>query len=388
MKKDKYLYRIDEIVDNYRNGLASIYELANIFRIQLDANRIQDYKVLECNAKRLEILDEKNNVIYTSVVVKGCSTDIEVKSKRSILLVITKSDDSVIERFYSLSGKLLLEKMDISYGDNELHIERSFSHLDDIVREFKIVYGAYYRDLIGKLNIKPCLTQHLQKEIKEGLVQSVTYHMHAHDYFSDSDEVNISFSTSVDNLVYHFNPIRYANNCYLWGTCIRNTQHLGEISVLNFNGYKSNSNIKHILKIVKRNYMFEISYTIDNQNLTECENRQINFPGISVDFIKSEELASLINFLEMNGDNDFIEAVIRELNLYKDKLHAFELGIDKEVSNDPTFNIFSNSNLEEIEGMIRQNKEGLFDSFENKFQEATHLPAIGEDGTRKRKKKE
>ena len=58
MKKDKYLYRIDEIVDNYRNGLASIYELANIFRIQLDANRIQDYKVLECNAKRLEILDE------------------------------------------------------------------------------------------------------------------------------------------------------------------------------------------------------------------------------------------------------------------------------------------------------------------------------------------
>ncbi|MDE5539881.1 MAG: hypothetical protein K2J20_05290, partial [Bacilli bacterium] len=343
---------------------------------------------------RLEILDEKNNIHYTSVVVNRNSFE-DAKIKRNALLIIEKSDDCTIKRCFSLAGKLLLEKMVMPYEDNELQVERVFSHMNALPVQFKIEYGAYYRDLMSRLKVQPCLTQDLKREIKKGSVQSESYHMHAYDYFSASDEQGLRVIINSDNLIYEVQPIKYANACYLSGICVRNAQLLNlsnigikpnDISVLNFTGYMKHSQTKHVLKIVKRNSNFEIFYTVGNSDLTESETRNIILPGKSSNLISSEELDYLINYLQINGDNDFIEAVVRELKRFSDKLHVFEVAPNKALCDDSNFNLFCDSSLEEIRDAAKQNKQGLFDSFEDKFQKSAHLAPLDGDSPNVRKR--
>jgi len=393
----------------------TILDIANLFNIQLEKNRLDDYVIqnIELEALNLSILDKKTNTLYKSEFTEDADLLNYSYSGNPRFIKVKKLIHNlvVVEILYLIGrDEPLAEKITFSKGDYELVFERQYSHSIGLFSNNGIKQAVRYivndKDLTSKEFLLNKIVKYKYRDEPDYCIfeQLYTYgNKPLVEYCDNQDKYSYTY---LDNVVYGINKLDiHDTKEKIRGICFEklkrddieehlprniNIQTYPELIVqTNLSGIifigKIGKNEHHGLKILKSDGNINLKYISknryrfeNNEGLMEYSEEILavkdrNYPAIDDGTITSRELRNIIPVLESEyKDDEFIKTIINELYTFANKIDLRN-GLIKENLDMLSPKIFINMSSDEIVDYISKNLDEYFKLIDEQFQDATHV---------------
>lgn len=387
-----------------------IREVADVFKIEIDNNRLEDYKIvsMDCEELRVEILDKKENISY----VGSCSRDnylfSELSLKPGLMFVNVEEKflDKVIQKSYAIDSSYpLVERVTYFEDDGyELVVEkeiRDFDYCNIINRNDNLVIQYQKTFNLDNRSVKQILlTKRYFRDYKYNDNNQTDEIFRTRDrvytYFSGScivegDDLDGYCYLDRGNIIYGIHGLRKKNNIYRFEcVCFENMacdvkKYVPlNLEVSDFKGLANEDVVSAMvfqgsdrekwnkLEIYKTNSSIDIKYRFRMHEENDWKVVNFELPILNDDKIRSEEIDEIVELLTDKLSNDFGDLVSSELLNFDKKIKVRDGKMEEEFSGlDPK--VLINMSLEDIVKLLDANPSRYFKVMEDEFEQITGL---------------
>lgn len=425
MSQDRLEYLKRKIKRTYKqykgerdDGEATLIDVANFFNIPIDETRIEDYTIKNISFKEpcIEIYDAKTKTSYIANYTYNADLLNTYGGRTRFNRLRIHNPLATVDSIYYIGENTPLKsKISFTSGDYILAFTLENPHGEFYSNDGKRFSVSYSKnvDYEGKKVEGTLLTRVFKKNYKEGVINRTFEHLFTYSlghYIQKNDSQNKFTYSRADNIIYGIQEHdERKSKKHMRGICFQNTnvatgeylpysireddypllKDMNISAAMVFNGSTGSTEEywdRDNIEIYKNKDDIQIKYHVCRHFREEGAepktilDQVINLPIKSSGKLTLEELQSIIELLKTQyASDEFIELVLRELQVFEEKIRVNE-GLAKEELDILSPKLLIDKSFAEIYEEVNLNAETYFDLAKQQFESATNIDGQGEKG--------
>lgn len=405
--------KVKKLYKEYESNKNSIIDICNIFKIEINEMRLDDYEINIINYYDdnlyVELVDKKTNTVYNSKYTNQsnlssysgcmyCYIDLSITPLKQ---------NYIINKLYSEeTGELLIERISIDMYSNNIQIDKYYPNEYLMNNDKRVVLTLNKEFFTNKgIFIQPLLQRISEvipgKNNDDILFEQKTTVMPVNHMVLKNTQDKYCF-TSRDNLIY---GVKYYNKENVFGLyygliALKNDEKMNKYMPIYMRKNPFIYNVKSVISFVaneinhheilinKVDDMITIHYKVcdglDYDNI--LINKVFQIKSQSYGIFKNSDIEKIICFLDKLYNNNFITALIQDLETYLKRL-KIKNGDEKDSTDILDTNLLINADIYSIAYLLSTNRYKCFEILYDELNELSSNFKTKEDNKVKNKKK-
>lgn len=377
--------------------MKSFLQIAKMFHIPLDIDRIDDYDIVTCDLSNMtvKVVDRKNDTSFVST----CRKDSEFPKNSYGIIVMETSSDSKIKSFYLNNRTFpMVEEVTVEKDDYRIKYRKEHGNFDTKNITTYSVSGDAENETIEY----PLFTNEVSKSWSKGKYKGqksrVLTYGSGYNPFKGTDTKDEEICRTEDNLIYSVNGSNILGN-FVKGICFYSAD-LDDLSkiqympsdfeigyfpeLFDFDVFSSmmfdsyNNGTYGSIKVLKKKDNFEVEYgkmSVEEGSITDTG---FSFPVLFSGNVTSDEIRVLVEQLKSNYPEAVVSSICEKLSTFADEVEFYS-GV-KEREDSLMLDSLYEHDIHEVRDFLVSNKDTYFDVMNGKFNDTVSDSKLNREG--------
>lgn len=384
--------------------MKSFLQIAKMFHIPLDVDRIDDYEIVTCDLSNMtiKVVDRKNDTSFVST----CRKDSEFPKNSYGIIVMETSSDSKIKSFYLNNRAFpIVEEVTVEKDDYRIKHRKEHGNFGTKNITTYSVAGEAEDEPVEY----PLFTNEVSKAWSNGKYKRqnsrVLTYGSGYNPFKGNDTKDEEICRTDDNLIYSVNGSNVLGN-FVQGICFYSADlddsskiqympsglevgYFPELfdfdvsSSMMFDSY--NNGTYGSIKVLKKKDNFEVEYgkmSVEEGMITDTG---FSFPVLSSGNVTSDEIRVLVEQLKSNYPEAVVSSICDRLSTFADEVEVYS-GVKKREDSLMLDSLYEHD-IREVRDFLVSNKDTYFDVMNSKFNATVSDSKLNREGAMKLAKK-